>query len=483
MTSSFSRRRFMSSVAALTAGFSGLKKASAMSEVADGWALGYGPLQKGPDGFLAVPKGFTYTIISTKGELMNDGLRVPAKHDGMGSFAGPNGTTLLIRNHETTALDPGEGPMGKRNDMLPGFDRSKFYDPGIGDRPCTGGTTTLVYDTKNQKLVSHHLSLTGTLRNCAGGTTPWGTWITCEETEVSADGKKYAKDHGYNFEVPASAEPGLADPIPLKEMGRFNHEAVAVDPKTGIVYQTEDKHAGLIMRYIPNTPGKLHEGGRLEALVVLNPTLQDTRNWPQAVFDKAQTGNAGNIDKRDVVGLTGKAPWKPGRMHQVAWIALEDIDNPKSDLRYRGFAQGAARFARGEGAWFGEGVFYFACTNGGQKLKGQIFRYRPSPFEGTPKEVTAPGTLELYIEANNDNLLENADNITVAPWGDMIVCEDTKQNDILGITPHGEVYHFAKNIYNSSEFAGACFSVDGTTLFVNMQTPGLTFAITGPWLG
>ena len=112
--------------------------------------------------------------------------------------------------------------------------------PGSGELPCLGGTTTLVYDTRTQTLEKHFLSLIGTIRNCAGGLTPWNTWITCEETMQKAEGT-YDADHGYNFEVPASADIGLADPIPLKAMGRFNHEAVAVDPKTGIVYETEDR--------------------------------------------------------------------------------------------------------------------------------------------------------------------------------------------------------------------------------------------------
>ena len=61
--------------------------------------------------------------------------------------------------------------------------------------------------------------------------------------------------HGYNFEVPSSPTVGLTTPIPLKAMGQFNHEAIAVDPKSGIVYQTEDRHDSLIYRFIPDVPG------------------------------------------------------------------------------------------------------------------------------------------------------------------------------------------------------------------------------------
>ncbi|MGH7599827.1 MAG: alkaline phosphatase PhoX, partial [bacterium] len=170
---------------------------------------------------------------------------------------------------------------------------------------------------------------------------------------------------------------------------------------------------------------------------------------------------------------------------QVKWLDLEDIEAPNDDLRLRGFAQGAARFARGEGAWYGNDAIYFACTNGGRAKKGQIWRYVPSPFEGAPEEQNDPGKLELFVEPNDGNLVDNADNLTVAPWGDLIVCEDgEKEQFLVGVTPKGEFYKFARNAMpSSSELAGVTFSPDGTTLFVNIQHEGLTLAITGPWRG
>ena len=250
-------------------------------------------------------------------------------------------------------------------------------------------------------------------------------------------------------------------------MGRFNHEAVAVDPKSGIVYQTEDRHDSLIYRFIPDVPGKLARGGRLQAMAIRDMKSADTRNWK------------GWADK--------VFPWTydaiaVGEKMEVVWVDIQNVESPKDDLRLQGFDKGAARFARGEGMWHSNDSIYFVCTNGGYRKKGQVWRYIPSPFEGTPAEDKQPGTLELFIEPNNSDLLENGDNITVAPWGDLILCEDGPGTQfIVGVTPQGKLYRFAKNSRNRSEFAGATFSPNGSTLFVNIQGAGMTLAITGPW--
>ena len=160
---------------------------------------------------------------------------------------------------------------------------------------------------------------------------------------------------------------------------------------------------------------------------------------------------------------------------------MEDIESPEDDLRQSGFYAGCcARFARGEGIWTGKDGIYFACTDGGVKRKGQIWRYVPSPAEGSPGETKQPGTLELFIEPNDGALVEGCDNVTMAPWGDLIVCEDGNSPQFLvGVRPDGSTYKLGRTTI--SELAGACFSPDGSTLFVNIQTPGMTLAITGPW--
>ena len=420
---------------------------------------------------LDLPEGFTAHAFSRTGEKMDDGLWVPGGHDGMAAFPGPNGKTILVRNHELVATAKNVGPFGWNNEKIERAAVDKFYDAGSGELPCLGGTTTLVYDTRTQTLEKHFLSLIGTIRNCAGGLTPWNTWITCEENIQKADGT-YEADHGYNFEVPASADIGLADPIALKAMGRFNHEAVAVDPKTGIVYETEDRGDSLIYRFIPDQPGELAAGGKLQALKIRDLESADTQNWR---------------DRNQKIFWWTYNPVPVGETLAVEWVDIKNVESPNDDLRIQGAEdKGAAKFARGEGIWYGSGSdngeFYIACTNGGIEYKGQIWKYVPSPYEGTSREEQEPGTIELFIEPNDVNLMENADNLTVTPWGDLIICEDGPNEEFLiGVTPEGNIYRFARNAGNLSELAGATFSPDGTTLFVNIQSPGITLAITGPW--
>lgn len=469
-----SRRDFLRLAAATPLGFAGLQMLMARrgfaSPRAQDIAYGYGPLLPDPAGLLELPEGFHYEIISRFKDPMDDGLRVPGQPDGMAAFAGKGGRVILVRNHELDMSEyPDRGGFGDHNEHRDLLDHSAFYDPGPPGPPpappCTGGTTTLVYNPAappGERIEAQFMSLAGTSRNCAGGPTPWGSWLTCEEAVYSPD-ELHAKPHGYVFEVPATSERKLAEPVALRAMGRFLHEAVAVDPVSGVVYLTEDRNDGLLYRYIPEKPGELRAGGYLQALAALDFDRLDTRGWDP------------DLPKIPV-----------GTRMRARWIDLDDVDPADDSLRLRGADAGAASFARGEGMWYGAlrgaPAIYFACTSGGQAGKGQIWKYTPSPREGAEGEAANPGVLELFVEPNDGSLIENADNLTVAPWGDLILCEDGSGEDYLvGVTARGEIYKFARNVANTSELAGAVFSPDGLTLFVNIQSLGLTLAITGPW--
>ncbi len=178
---------------------------------------------------------------------MTDGFISPSLADGAAAFPGPKGTTLLVRNHEFRVGHPDDlGPFGGTKRLWEKLDRRSIYDWRPDGTPCLGSVTTTVYDTKRRKTIGQHLSLAGTLTNCSGGPTPWGTWLSSEEVFLGP-GEACSGRHGYTYEVAVSAEPGVTVPVPLKAMGRFVKEGAAVDPRTGIVYQTEDLVDGTLL--------------------------------------------------------------------------------------------------------------------------------------------------------------------------------------------------------------------------------------------
>ncbi|MBM0744223.1 DUF839 domain-containing protein [Phormidium sp. CLA17] len=456
---SVSRRKFLTLAGVSAAGVTMVSPLEAFyARVANGQVangIGYGPLSPklpenaaelqgfvyqgidfGTTPLLDLPPGFNYTAISITGQPMNDGGRVPALHDGMAAFPGANNTTILVRNHEVGALGSNPAVTPVRYDQL------------------GGGTTTLVIGP-DRRVRSQYASLGGTIRNCAGGPTPWGSWVTCEENfSVGPTGLR----HGYNFEVPASAAIQVANPVPLKAMGRFNHEAVAVEPDTGWVYQTEDRGDSCFYRFTPNQKGNLQSGGVLEAL-----KITDSR----AANVEAATGSANTS--------TGYLGLKNVPL-SVTWVKIDDVDPVADTVRIEARSKGAARFSRGEGAWYGNGLAYFVCSNGGDARVGQVFAYKSNPNDPTT------GTLTLVVEALANGVLAAPDNICVAPFGDLFLCEDGSGTEyVVGVNKQGELYRFATNVLNDSEFAGSCFSPDGKTMFVNIQTPGITLAIWGPW--
>jgi secreted PhoX family phosphatase len=410
----------------------------------------YGPLISDPNGMLDLPAGFTYHVISALGDIMDDGLPVPDRADGMGCIALDKERVALIRNHEISLPKTS-------NQLLDATRELASFDKTNDGFPLPGGTSNIVYNLKTGKVDKQFMSLLGTIRNCSGGTTPWKTWLTCEESVANAS-DKIGKNHGYVFEVSATANE-LADPLPLRDMGRFNHEATCVDPKTGIVYLTEDRHDSLFYRFIPKHAGQLAKGGRLQALALVDANGFDTRNW----------------EANDMLLNAQMAS---------TWIDLDNVDSENDDLRIRGHKKGAALFARGEGIHFENGEMYFCCTNGGKEKLGQIMRYVPSPFEGSAKEKLQPGQLSLFLESADKASFNYGDNITVAPNGHLLVCEDqysdTVNNNLKGVQPNGEIYDFAK-VRWQTEPAGVCFSPDGSTLFVNLYSPTATLAIKGPW--
>ena len=389
---------------------------------------------------LALPAGFSYRSFGSAGDLMSDGNLTPIAHDGMGAF-NYRGEVRLVRNHEDRN-GPGSGTITPLS-----------YDFKAG-----GGNTTLVVDPRTRQLKRDCISMTGTIVNCAGGPTPWGSWLTCEETTAGpSDG--WERNHGYVYEVPASANSPV-DAVPYKDMGRFAHEAVAVEPGGRIVYETEDSDSNSgFYRFIANTPRRLANGGKLQMLAV---------------------NGSPNYD-----ASSGQEVGQPLRTH---WVDIDDPDPSDAaadGVANQGRGKGGALFSRLEGAWHSQGRTYFHSTNGGDAGAGQVWEYQSLGDDR--------GRLALIYESPGSSVLDSPDNITVSPRGGILMCEDGRGEQYLrGLTQAGDIYDFGLNLFSTSEWAGACFSEDGQTLFVNTQGntsgtiaagagAGMTYAIWGPW--
>lgn len=419
-------------------------------------ATGYGALVADPAGLLALPAGFSYKIVAQTGvSLLESGEPTPGDPDANGVFPARHGGAVIVNNHEIGGSETYGVPAAE----------GLTYDPA-----ARGGTTNIVVDRHGNR-VREYVSLAGTHNNCAGGISPWGTWLTCEETEQKAN-TKFLKNHGYVFEVDPFDQDANVDPVALKFLGRYAHEAVAVDPHTSVIYETEDASGpnGLYYRWVPPKGFKGRKGA-LRALALSEGG--DTAGTLQAM--SCAKGSKHIVDLSEAT--------TPGTTYKVSWIDVPDRDAASVSVRKQFTSDQVTRSRKLEGAWWADGGAYFvasfARTSDGSvnEHDGQVWFYDPKK-----ETITLKTIFGVNPDPSADTDYDGPDNITVSPYGGVILAEDGDGiSHLVGVTEEGKAYPLARNDLNESEFCGPAFSEDGKILFANIQSPGYVLAITGPW--
>jgi secreted PhoX family phosphatase len=440
----------------LSGSFSGLFGSGATPASAAGrgkpGGVGYGPLVPDPKGLLSLPEGFSYEVVAQSGvTTLESGEPTPSDPDGTAAFVrhGGNGS-VLVNNHEVGGGEPYPVPR------VPGL----TYDPAAG-----GGTTNIEVD-KDGNRVREYVSLAGTHNNCAGGKSPWNTWLTCEEAE-SLSGQ--TKPHGYVFEVDPYDQEANRDPKPIKSLGRYAHEALVINPDTGTIYLTEDAGTpnGLLYRWSPPADALPLGRGVLRGLA-------DDAGLLEAL--KASTFAGAHVPDLSVATV-------PGTTYRAAWVTVPDRDAAKVSTRKQFTDAQITRSRKLEGMWWGDGGAYFVCSfarfadGSAAQHDGQIWFLDP-----------LAGTIELklhfaYTPLDQDNDSDGPDNITVSAYGGVIIAEDGDgKSHLVGASESGEAFFFARNDDpGDSEFTGPTFSQDKKILFANVQSPGYVYAIQGPF--
>ena len=333
-------------------------------------------------------KGFTSRIVATAGRSIK-GYRWHNGADGGATFKTEDGGWIYVSNSEDN----------------------------------NGGVGAIRFDS-NANIVDGYRICKSTRRNCAGGLTPWNTWLTCEE-----------HSKGYTWECDPF---GKKKHIKIPNLGMFNHEAAAVDPETSIIYQTEDSGNSGFYRFVPQ-----------EKITAMGQLL-DVK---------------GKFQVMEIV-YSSKVQW-----HDVP-NPLAKMKNKKKDFnlmsRKENLGIHYTRFQRGEGAWYHGGKVYFATT-----ATDEVWEYNIK--ENTCKPLYRGG-----------GALTQPDNVTVSNTGLVMAAEDRGNLEICGISKNGKAFPILRvPKHKRSELTGPAFNPMGDRLYFSSQkgkgNSSITFEVKGPF--